>query len=252
MNNELRSTELNSTISSELINIQINAHDFYQRTPSVLDTDHGNSLPNHIFGQVPIIRVYGSLPTGHKVLCHIHGISPYIFIRYDGQQDDTLNEMHKKCSQLHKLLEIKMRNAYELKKRANHPEEHSTYNVNSGFLEDGAPNNIAYDTHQNDDKQNTLNYISNVSVVKAIPFYGFHVHWSPFFKISLLSPAYVNKLSELLRDGKITGKAIDTFESHVPYLLQFSADYNLFGCSWLKLDTCYFRQPILNLSLIHI
>lgn len=246
MNDELGSTELNPTISSELINIQINAYDFYQRTPSVLDTDHGNSLPNHIFGQVPIIRVYGSLPTGHKVLCHIHGISPYIFIRYDGQQDDTLNEMHKKCSQLHKLLEIKMRNAYELKKRANHPEEHSTYNVNSEFLEDGAPNNIAYGTHQNDDKQNTLNYISNVSVVRAIPFYGFHVHWSSFFKISLLSPTYVNKLSELLRDGKITGETIDTFESHVPYLLQFSADYNLFGCSWLKLDTCYFRQPILN------
>lgn len=104
---DIISSELYSTLDSELIHIQLNDYDFYLTKPGRLDARHGNSLPMNEYVRVPVIRVYGHLPSGHQVLCHVHGVFPYIFIPYDGQDSDTPTTMNQKCAQLHNVLEIK-------------------------------------------------------------------------------------------------------------------------------------------------
>ena len=211
MSNIIRS--LDSTLEPNLINVQINSTDSYQSFPTALDKISSKSLPDLPFVQVPIVRFYGCLPTGHKILVHCHGVLPYIFIRYDGQMSDTSSEILNRCSNLHNILEIRMVETYT--------------------------------KNQMTEKFKSLKYVANVSVVKGVPFYGYHVGYEPFYKISLLNGSYVNKLSDLLRDGKILSSKVEVYEAHIPHLLQLMADYNLFGCGWLKLSQCYFRKPIL-------
>ncbi|SCV05835.1 LANO_0H16226g1_1 [Lachancea nothofagi CBS 11611] len=220
MSHGTTSSESFSTLSEGLIHLQINAYDFYQEVPGDFDRHRGNSLPGAKYDAVPVIRIYGSLPTGHNVLCHIHGVFPYVFVPYDGREHDTLRTMNTRCSTLHTNLEEKLKATYARK-----------------------PNDSPI---SNTDNSETLKYIADVSLVKAVNFYGYHSGYSAFYKISLLSQSFTGKLSDLLREGKATGRKCQVFEAHIPYLLQFSTDFNLFGCAWLKLEKCYFRTPLLN------
>ncbi|CCF59642.1 hypothetical protein KAFR_0H02330 [Kazachstania africana CBS 2517] len=215
-----------SSLAPDLIHVQMNNYDFYMNRPTILDRKHGDSLPMSQFNFVPSIRVYGFLPTGHQVLCHIHGVFPYIFVKYDGNESDSLTEISQKCTNLHLLLERKMTELVKKKGRGNKP----------------TVNEVGNDIEH----IRGLNYIANVSLIKGIPFYGFNMGYTLFYKITLLNPSYSNRLSDLIRDKAIFATARETFESHIPYLLQFSMDFNLFGCSWIHLNNCYFRDPILN------
>ncbi|EJS41398.1 rev3p [Saccharomyces arboricola H-6] len=209
-----------SKAHSKYFRFQLNNHDFYMSKPTPLDPSHGESLPLNQFDRVPTIRVFGALSTGHQVLCHVHGILPYIFIKYDGYISDTSTLRHQRCAQVHKILERKLKACFTKGKKDK--------------------------DNSNSDKLGNLAYVANVSVVKGIPFYGYHVGWSLFYKISLLNPSSVNRISELIRNGTIFDNKFETYESHISYLLQWTADFNLFGCSWINVDECYFRSPILN------
>lgn len=217
-------SELHSSLNSEWLHLQLNSYDYYMSKPGRLDTKHGASLPMNEYAKVPIIRIYGNLPTGHQVLCHVHGIFPYIFLPYDGRQTDNKVTMNQKCAQLHNLLESKSKllasKRGKVKRR-----------------------------NGNDVPTNALKYIANISLVKGVPFYGFHVGWSLFYKVSFLEVSFVNKLCDSIREGEVFGKQVDCYESQLPYLLQFTTDFNLFCCSWVQLHTCYFRRPILNTTL---
>ncbi|GAV55008.1 hypothetical protein ZYGR_0AS03310 [Zygosaccharomyces rouxii] len=214
---ESSSLDFISPVNPDWMHLQLNDYDFYMTRPSSLDTAHGNSLPMNQYSSVPVIRVYGCLPSGHQAVCHVHGIFPYIFIDYDGKRHDSSTDINHRCAKLHRLLELKCQE-------------------------------FAGKVQKSPDGQSlgALSYIANVSVVKAVPFYGFHVGWSLFYKISLLNPGIVNKLSDWIRDGKMFGKRMQSYETHLPYLLQFSVDFNLFGCSWMDFNQCYFREPLLN------
>ncbi|CAB4252707.1 DNA-directed DNA polymerase [Maudiozyma barnettii] len=215
------SSSILSSLSEDEIHLAMNHYDFYMTKPTIIDRSFGESLPINRFNKVPVIRIYGCLPSGHQVLCHIHGIFPYIFLEYDGLNSDTSSVMNQKCAQLHIKLENGVIQHYSKDNRS------SNANTITG----------------------NLNHIANVSIVKGVPFYGFHVGWSAFYKITLLNPSQVNKISDLLRDGSLLSKKVRTFESHIPYLLQFSADFNLFGCEWINAERCYFREPVLNTIL---
>lgn len=209
---------MGSSLSNEQLNIQLNNYDFYMSKPTPLDRAHGISLPMNQYIRVPVIRIYGSLPSGHQVLCHIHGVLPYIFVQYNGEVSDSNAIMNQKCAQLQELLEKQI--SASMKNRKNN--QQSASNASS------------------------LEYIANVSVTKAVPFYAFHVGWTLFYKISILNPSFVNRIADLLRDGNLNLAHNEVYEAHIPYLLQFSADFNLFGCDWIKLEKCYFRKPVLN------
>ncbi|CCE62779.1 hypothetical protein TPHA_0D01380 [Tetrapisispora phaffii CBS 4417] len=219
---KLKSLEDSYTLNADHIYIQLNDYDFYSTKPSILDSTHGTSLPLHKFENVPVIRIFGSLPTGHQVLCHVHGIYPYIYVGYDGSIHDISTVMNQKCSNIHSKLE------------------------NLSRVQLGNQKNDKASSHSKNDNNHRLKYVANVSIVKGIPFYGYHVGWSLFYKISFLKPHFVNRISDLIRNGDLFKNGAQIYEAHIPYYLQFCADFNLFGCSWLELDTCYFRKPILN------
>lgn len=64
--------------------IRLNNQDWYSEAPSELDP----SLPkvSSVGGlpDVPIIRIYGTTADGEKVLAHVHGALPYIYVDYPG------------------------------------------------------------------------------------------------------------------------------------------------------------------------
>ena len=74
--------------------------------------------------------------------------------------------------------------------------------------------------------------------------YGFHIGWRFYLKIYMLNPAYMQRLADLLRNGSIMGRPMQPYEVHIPYLLQFMADYGLYGCGWVECQAATFRAPV--------
>ncbi|XP_057670686.1 DNA polymerase zeta catalytic subunit isoform X2 [Diorhabda carinulata] len=60
--------------------------------------------------QVPVLRLFGSVPTGEKICVHIHGVFPYIYIPYDGVQDANMF-MYKIASSIDKAVNISLNQA---------------------------------------------------------------------------------------------------------------------------------------------
>ena len=69
----------------ELFRVRLNCIDHYQGLLSELDppvfgkhaTQHKGRLP-----KVPVVRAFGSTPTGQKVCAHVHGAFPYLYVEY--------------------------------------------------------------------------------------------------------------------------------------------------------------------------
>lgn len=91
-------------------------------------------------------------------------------------------------------------------------------------------------------------YVAHITLVKGIPFYGYHVGYKFFLKIYMLNPSHTNRLADLLRQGAILRKEIQPFESHMQYLAQWMCDYNLYGCAYINCKEVKFRRPIPEFS----
>lgn len=64
-------------------------------------------------------------------------------------------------------------------------------------------------------------------------------------KIYLYNPSFIRRVANLLQNGAILGRILQPHESHVPFILQFMIDYNLYGMSFLHVPTktvCYRQQ----------
>lgn len=71
----------------EIFKIRNYCIDFYQAAPTKYDPRLRNDVrPEDIAKEpkVPVIRIFGSTPTGQKVCAHIHGAFPYLYIEYTG------------------------------------------------------------------------------------------------------------------------------------------------------------------------
>ena len=53
---------------------------------------------------------------------------------------------------------------------------------------------------------------------------------------------FVFRVADLLLGGAIMNKAMQPFESHIPYLLQMFIDYNLYGMNLLNASSVAFRR----------
>jgi DNA polymerase zeta len=102
---------------------------------------------------------------------------------------------------------------------------------------------LAYSYRQNayDGK---VAYVAHISLVKGIPFYGFHVGYRFYFKIYLLNPLNILRLADLLRQGAVLKCSLQPYESHLQYVPQWMCDYNLYGCAYLDCSKVMFRSPI--------
>lgn len=87
-------------------------------------------------------------------------------------------------------------------------------------------------------------YVARITLVKGVPFYGFYVGYRFYLKIYMLNPVVMIRLAELLRQGVIMKRVFQPYEAHLQYLLQFMADYNLYGCAYIDARRVCFRAPV--------
>ena len=95
-------------------------------------------------------------------------------------------------------------------------------------------------------------YVAHISLVKGVPFYGYHIGYRFFVKIYMLNPLYMTRLADLLRQGAIMKKDILPYESHMQYLAQWMCDYNLYGCAYIDCRVVHFRSPVPQFSQLSV
>lgn len=87
-------------------------------------------------------------------------------------------------------------------------------------------------------------FVAHITLVKGVPFYGYHVGYCFFFKIYLLNPFYITRLADLLLQGAVMERPFQPYESHMQYIPQWMCDYNLYGCAYMICDKVKFRSPV--------
>ncbi|KAK9457853.1 hypothetical protein V1511DRAFT_454690 [Dipodascopsis uninucleata] len=193
-----------------VIRFQLNYIDSYQSEPGPLDIRHEKEKDKEFY-RVPVIRVFGNTDAGEKICVHIHGVYPYLFIEYKGGSLDR-----------------------------------STVSQYIQNLESDITASLQSSVQVNPRKGQSI-LIAKISLCKAVPFYGFHVGWKYYLKISALSPSIMGRIADLLRSGGAMGTPFEVYEAHLPYLLQFMIDFNLYGCGWITCSQIWFRSDISSL-----
>jgi DNA polymerase zeta len=194
----------------DIFRVRLNCIDSYQAIP----TDFDPPVPLGSAGdyakdrpKVSVIRVFGATETGQKVLMHVHGAFQYTYIEYSGSlvpEDVNVAIQTLQLSIDHALAVSYRKNIYDGKNA----------------------------------------YVAHISLVKGIPFYGFHVGYKFYLKIYLLNPLYMSRLADLLREGAVMKRVLQPYESHMQYLAQWMCDYNLYGCAYIDCQKVKFRGPI--------
>ncbi|CAK1598542.1 unnamed protein product [Parnassius mnemosyne] len=85
-------------------------------------------------------------------------------------------------------------------------------------------------------------HVYKISLVKGLPFYGFHDKEHLYLKIFLYNPGLIKQAVELCSNGAILGQHLQPHESHLNFTLQFFIDFNLFGMSNMDLQRVRFRR----------
>ncbi|KAK2733334.1 DNA polymerase zeta [Myotisia sp. PD_48] len=198
----------------ETFRLLLNCVDHYQAIPSDLDPElprNNGLLDEKSKPKVPVIRVFGATQTGQKVCAHIHGAFPYLYVQYQGSL--VSEEVHASIRTLH----VSIDHALALSYRRN------PYD----------PSNA---------------YVAYITLVKGIPFYGYHVGYIYYFKIYILNPQHMTRLSDLLLQGAVMKRVIQPYESHLQYIPQWMCDYNLHGCTYINFQKVTFRSPVPSYS----
>jgi DNA polymerase zeta len=94
------------------------------------------------------------------------------------------------------------------------------------------------------DPKSKPQYVAFIVLCKGTPMYGMHVGYKTFLKIYVVEPRFKKRMSECLRAGAIMSTAFDVYEDHIPFPMQFMLDANLYGCGWVEVAKCRFRQPL--------
>ena len=210
----------------DLFRVRLNCVDHYQANP----TDFDPKLPrihrssqSKILPKVPVIRVFGATETGQKVCAHIHGAFPYLYIDYNGSLAPEAGKVAR--TRLLCLSDI-------------FPVDAHVHQVHLSIDHALA---ISYRRNMYDGK---TAFVAHITLVKGVPFYGYHVGYKFFLKIYMLNPLYMSRLADLLRQGTILKKVIQPYESHMQYLAQWMCDYNLYGCAYIDCNEVRFRSPV--------
>ncbi|KAJ6111935.1 hypothetical protein N7523_007996 [Penicillium sp. IBT 18751x] len=194
----------------EPFRVRLNCIDHYQATTSELDPPlpfRDGASEKDFRPKVPVIRVFGATETGQRVCVHVHGVFPYLYIEYNGSlAPEAVNSAIRTLhlSIDHALAVSYHRNAYDRKTA----------------------------------------YVAHISLVKGIPFYGYHVGYRFFFKIYLLNPFSSGRLADLLHQGAVMKRPLQPYEAHMQFVPQWMCDYNLYGCAYMHCEKVKFRAPV--------
>ena len=192
--------------------VRLNCVDHYQAKPLEFDPHLPQRTRHELrenWPKVPVIRIFGATETGQKVCAHIHGAFPYLYIKYTGplNTEDVDGHIHQVHLSIDHALSVSYRR--------------NTYDGKAQF-------------------------VALITLVKGVPFYGYHVGYEYFLKIYMLDPLYMTRLADLLRQGAILKRVIQPYESHMQYIAQWMCDYNLFGCAYIDCKEVKFRAPVPN------
>ncbi|CAO1639278.1 unnamed protein product [Sympodiomycopsis kandeliae] len=171
-------------------------------------TDCAFLPPGETLRKVPVLRIFGATPRGQRVCMHLHGVFPYCYIPYQ----DTLDPQY--------VLYYISRLGAEL---------------NAAITASLRGNPALPESHQ---------HIAAIHLVKGVPFYGYHVGWKYFLKISFVDPTHNFRLATILQSGRVMKTEFQPYEIHIRYQLQFMLDYNVFGCDYIDLQEAHFRLPV--------
>ncbi|GMH07749.1 hypothetical protein Nepgr_009589 [Nepenthes gracilis] len=191
---------------SKIFSVRIVSIDYYMAPPiSGLDISY-SSFQGGKVKEVPVIRVYGSTTAGQKACIHIHQALPYLYIPCSDipLQSNIYGDEYKNAL----LLAI---------------EKNLKLMGNAG---------------------SKRQHVHGSSIVRARKLYGYHSLEELFVKIYLYYPHDVPRTASLLLGGAIFGKSLQPHESHIPFLLQFLVDYNLYGMGHLHLIKMKLRHPV--------
>ncbi|EST07879.1 DNA-directed DNA polymerase, family B, multifunctional domain protein [Kalmanozyma brasiliensis GHG001] len=204
-----RTEKIDSASSDPFFRVRLINIDHVLTIPGPLDrTQCAFNAEGLTLRKVPILRIFGATPAGQRVCVHVHNVYPYCYIQYKGSldPDDVLRYIHRLGRELNAAMAVSLR--------------------------------------RNQDDPESNQFIAAIHLCKGINFYGYHVGYAYFLKISFVDPAHNYRLAAILESGGVMKTVFQPFEIHIRYQLQFMLDYNIFGCEYLDLDDVRFRLPI--------
>ena len=140
---------------------------------------------------------------------HIHGAFPYLYLPYTESLDNDAVERY--ISSLR------------------HSVDHALA--------------LSYRRNPYSDPKNSQ-FVAHISLVKGVPFFGYHVGYRYYLKVYLLNPLHMTRFADLLQQGAILQRAFQPYEAHLQYLLQWMCDFNLYGCAFIEAGSPHLRAPI--------
>ncbi|KAI4349976.1 hypothetical protein L6164_010509 [Bauhinia variegata] len=199
-----------SQSNSKIFSVRIVSIDYYMAPPIPgLDICY-SSFHGGKVNEVPVIRIYGSTPAGQKTCLHIHRALPYLYVP---------------CA--------------DIPAQPDQSGDAYTYKVSATLEKALKLKGSAGSTRQ---------HVHGCSLVRARKFYGYHSSEELFVKIYLYHPHDVSRAANLLLGGVVLDKSLQPHESHIPFILQFLVDYNLYGMGHVHLSKMKFRHPITYVS----
>ncbi|KAI8058211.1 hypothetical protein BDF22DRAFT_664475, partial [Syncephalis plumigaleata] len=188
--------------------------DHYNAAPTEYDLPAMFGHGNDRFVKIsPLIRVFGTTSSGQKACVHVHQALPYFYIN---------------CNEL-----LKASTA-------------SDYCDHLGMaLESAIATSYGHDIVAIDDNYR-MKYVGGVLPVRGIPFYGYHPEHVLLMKIYLLLPNSLEKATNLLASGMVMGTKFHIYEAHIPFTLQFMADFNIYGMGWIHMGRIRSRKRSQN------
>ncbi|SPO23464.1 probable catalytic subunit of DNA polymerase zeta UPR-1 [Ustilago trichophora] len=204
-----RTEKIDAASSEPFFRVRLINIDHILTLPGPLDrTQCAFNAEGQALRKVPILRIFGATPAGQRVCLHIHNVYPYCYIQYKGSldPDDVLRYIHRLGRELNAAMAASLR--------------------------------------RNPDDPEANQFIAAIHLCKGVNFYGYHVGYSYFLKISFVDPAHNYRIAAILESGGVMKTVFQPFEIHIRYQLQFMLDYNIFGCDYVDLDDVRFRLPI--------
>ncbi|XP_060966824.1 DNA polymerase zeta catalytic subunit isoform X2 [Cannabis sativa] len=191
---------------SKVFSLRIVSLDHYM-APPIPDLDISySSFHGGRVSEVPVIRIFGSTPAGQKACLHIHRVLPYLYVPW---ADLPVQHRQEGDAYMHDI-SLALEKALKLKSKACSKRQ----------------------------------YVHGCSLVRAKKFYGYHSSEELFVKIYLYYPHDVSRAANLLLGGGVLDKSLQPHEAHIPFILQFLIDYNLYGMGHVHLSKMRFRHPV--------
>lgn len=197
------------TLPAPFFRVRLINIDHVLAPPGPLDrAESAFNAPGQPLRRVPVLRIFGATPAGQRVCAHIHGVFPYCYVPYKGSLEPS-----KVLSYIHRL----------------------GRELNTA---------IAASLRRNPTDVDKAQFLSAIHLCKGVPFYGYHVGWRYFLKISFVDPGQNVRIATILQSGKVMGTKLQPYEVHIRYNLQFMLDFNLFGCDFVDFEHVLFRTPV--------